>query len=143
MPVSVQESIVVAAVAVLAGMGGVPSVKVVRNLDVPANQPNLAAIFEGGCSVAGRDNASTMFTLELEIDLYAKPGADLADLRARATAALCADPTLGNRAVDLREGSASAPEIDRIEGHGPMACQTLSFEIDFITRAGDPYTPGP
>ena len=57
--------------------------------------------------------------------------------------ALMADRTLGDLAIDLREGELRDPEIDRTQGHRPFAAFSLAFEIDYFTDPSDPYQPAP
>ena len=56
-------------------------------------------------------------------------------------AAILADPTLAGAAQYTREASSSLddPDWDSDRGRRPNAAFAVNFEVEFVTRNGDPY----
>jgi hypothetical protein len=68
-------------------------------------------------------------------------GAAISDLYAKVVQAVLADPYLDGSAQYLREAadSLSDPEIN-LEGVLPTAVFAIHFEIEFVTKSGDPFS---
>ncbi len=64
------------------------------------------------------------------------------DLYAATVVALMADHTLGGLTIDVRQ-VVMVSDVADSEGSEPVATFALSLEVDYETRAGDPYTPAP
>ena len=72
----------------------------------------------------------------------AATGTDSNALLAQVLTALCADPTLGGLAFDLRPG-AMTPDILRAPGFPPGAAFTLELTVEYWTSQTDPTSQGP
>jgi len=146
MPTSIREQILA---AFLARLQTIANVTVERNRVEPvADFPSLL-MMDGGQSVTEENTGLKLHALRVEVEAYvggataAELGPALSDLHARAVLALMADRTLGDLAIDVREGELRDPEIDRTQGHRPFAAFSLAFEIDYFTDPSDPYQPAP
>jgi hypothetical protein len=106
-------------------------------------------MIDGGQSTTEENTGTKLHALRIEVEGYvstttaADLGPALSNLHGQAVFALMSDRTLGDLAIDLREGELRDPEIDRTQGHSPHAAFSLAFEIDYFTDPNDPYQPAP
>jgi len=146
MPISIREQILA---AFLARLQTIANVTVERNRVEPVEAFPSLLMMDGGQSVSEENAGVKLHALRVDIEGYisavtaAELGPALSDLHGLAILALMADRTLGNLAIDLREGDLRDPEIDRTQGHRPFAAFSLAFEIDYFTDPNDPYQPAP
>jgi hypothetical protein len=146
MPVSIREQILSAFLVRLQTIG---NVTVERNRVEPVEAFPSLLMIDGGQTVVEENAGIKLHTLRVEVEGYvnaataAELGPALSDLHGQTVLALMADRTLGDLAIDLREGELRDPEIDRTQGHRPFAAFSLAFEIDYFTDPNDPYQPAP
>lgn len=146
MPTAVREQILAAAATRLATLTGVA---VERNRTAAVGAFPALVLRDGGMTPDDQTLGLTRYRLRFQVEGWVEAATDallgpaLSDLQARVVAALLADVTLGGLAVDLAEGETADPEIDRGEGRRPLAAFATDFTVEFFTREGDPYQPGP
>ena len=146
MPTSIREQILA---AFLARLQTIANVTVERNRVEPVEAFPSLLMMDGGQSVSEENAGVKLHALRVDIEGYvsaataAELGPALSDLHGQIVLALMADRTLGDLAIDLREGELRDPEIDRTQGHRPFAAFSLAFEIDYFTDPNDPYQPAP
>jgi len=146
MPTSIREQILAAFLVRLQTIG---NVTVERNRVEPVEEFPSLLMMDGGQSVTEENAGVKLHSLRVELEGYvsaatsAELGPALSDLHGQTVLALMADRTLGDLAIDLREGEFRDPEIDRTQGHRPFAAFSLAFEIDYFTDPSDPYQPAP
>jgi|APSaa5957512535_1039671.scaffolds.fasta_scaffold70524_3 hypothetical protein len=146
MPTSIREQILA---AFLVRLQTIANVTVERNRVEPVEVFPSLLMIDGGQSVTEENSGFKLHALRVELEGYvsaataAELGPALSDLHGQTVLALMANRTLGDLAIDLREGELSDPEIDRTQGHRPFAAFSLAFEIDYFTDPSDPYQPAP
>jgi len=146
MSTSIREQILAAFLVRLQTMA---NVTVERNRVEPVDAFPSLLMMDGGQSVTEENAGIKFYILRVEVEGYVGAAASLllgpalSDLHGQTVLALMADRTLGNLAIDLREGELRDPEIDRTQGHRPFAAFSLAFEIDYFTDPNDPYQPAP
>jgi hypothetical protein len=146
MPISIREQILT---AFLVRLQTIASVTVERNRVEPVEAFPSLVMIDGGQSTTEENAGTKLHALRIEVEGYvsattaADLGPALSDLHGQAVLALMAERTLGDLAIDLREGELRDPEIDRTQGHGPHAAFSLAFEVDYFTDPNDPYQPAP
>ena len=146
MPTSIREQILA---AFLVRLQTIANVAVERNRVEPVETFPFLLMIDGGQSVTEENAGLKLHALRVEVDGYvggataAELGPALSDLYGQTVLTLMDDRTLGNLAIDLREGELRDPEIDRTQGHRPFAAFSLAFEIDYFTDPSDPYQPAP
>ena len=146
MPTSIREQILA---AFLAQLQAIANVTAERNRVEPVEAFPSLLMIDGGQSVTDENAGLKLHVLRVEVEGYvstatsAELGPALSDLHGQTVLALMADRTLGDLAIDLREGELRDPEIDRTQGHRPFAAFSLAFEIDYFTDPDDPYQPAP
>jgi len=146
MPISIREQILAAFLARLQTIG---NVTVERNRVEPIEVFPSLLMIDGGQSVSEENAGVKLHALRVDLEGYVSAatstelGSALSDLHGQTVLALMADRTLGDLAIDLREGELRDPEIDRTQGHRPFAAFSLAFEIDYFTDPNDPYQPAP
>lgn len=95
-------------------------------------------------SVAEETDDHVRYTVRVNIEGFTTAATDIVaaiganELYARTRAAIYADRTLGGLAFDMTEQDVEM-EIDREEGHGPMAHFALSLRLDYQTAPGNPF----
>jgi hypothetical protein len=146
MAISIREQILT---AFLAQLKTIANVTVERNRAEPVEAVPSLLMIDGGQSVTEENAGIKLHALRVDVEGYvdatisAELGAVLSDLHGQTVLALMADRTLGDLAIDVREGELRDPEIDRTQGHRPFAAFSLAFEIDYFTDPNDPYEPAP
>ena len=146
MPTSIREQILT---AFLVRLQTIANVTVERNRVEPVETFPALLMIDGGQSVTEENAGIKLHALRVEVEGYvgaataADLGPALSDLHGQTVLALMADRTLGDLAIDLREGDLGDPEIDRTQGHRPFAAFSLAFEVDYFTDPNDPYQPAP
>ena len=146
MPISIREQILA---AFLVRLKTIANVTVERNRAEPVEAFPSLLMIDGGQSVTEENAGIKLHALRLDVEGYvsaakaADLGPALSDLYGQTVLALMADRTLGDLAIDVREGELRDPEIDRTQGHRPIAAFSLAFEIDYFTDPNDPYEPAP
>lgn len=147
MTTSVRETVLAAVATKLAGVSGAT---VYRNRGKEIAESALPALnlVDGGATVVETGHAFALYTMSATVEGYCKAataallGPAINDLHAKTLAAVMADRTLGNIAIDIREGDLGV-EIDRTDGASPNGAFSLLLEIDYATIPGDPYTLAP
>jgi hypothetical protein len=146
MPISIREQILT---AFLIRLQTIANVNVERNRVEPVEAFPSLVMIDGGQSTTEENAGFKLHSLRVEVEGYvsATTAADLGpalnDLHGQVVLALMADRTLGDLAIDLREGELRDPEIDRIQGHSPHAAFSLPFVVDYFTDPSDPYQLAP
>jgi hypothetical protein len=146
MPTSIREQILA---AFLVRLQTIANVTVERNRVEPVEVFPSLLMIDGGQSVTEENAGFKFHALRVDIEGYVgaatslQLGPALSDLHGQTVLALMADRTLGDLAIDLREGELRDPEIDRTQGHRPFAAFSLAFEVDYFTDPSDPYQPAP
>ncbi len=146
MPTSIREQILAAFLVRLQTIG---NVTVERNRVEPVEEFPSLLMMDGGQSVTEENAGVKLHSLRVELEGYvsaatsAELGPALSDLHGQTVLALMADRTLGDLAIDVREGELRDPEIDRTQGHRPFAAFSLAFEIDYFADPNNPYEPAP
>jgi hypothetical protein len=146
MPLSIREQILA---AFHVRLQTIANVTVERNRVEPVEAFPTLLMIDGGQSVTEENAGVKLHALRVEVEGYvgtttaADLGPALSDLHGQTVLALLADRTLGDLAIDLREGELRDPEIDRAQGHRPFAAFSQTFEIDYFTDPNDPYQPAP
>ena len=146
MPTSIREQILA---AFFVRLQTIANVTVERNRVEPVETFPVLLMIDGGQTVTEENAGIKLHALRVEVEGYvgaataADLGPPLSDLHGQTVLALMADRTLGDLAIDLREGELRDPEIDRTQGHRPFAAFSLAFEIDYFTDPSDPYQPAP
>ena len=146
MPTSIREQILAAFKARLDTISGVI---VERNRVEPVTTFPTLIMIDGGQTLSEENAGLKLYALRVDVEGYvqgvatADLGPALSDLYAQTVKSLMADRTLGDLAIDVREGEMRDPEIDRTQGHSPFAAFSLAFFIDHFTDPNDPYQPAP
>ena len=94
------------------------------------------------------ETGATRYRLVVDVEGYVTAASDSAlgpainSLYAELTRLALGDFSLGGTAVDVREGDLDDVYIDP-DASRPTGAFSMSFEIDFSTATGDPFTLGP
>jgi hypothetical protein len=167
MPTSIREQALAAFKSQLDAVAGMASItRDDYDQTVPASLPALIMVDGGqsrtidlgngsgqsGATGSGHDGevfGQEAYTARVVVHGYvdaadsAALGAAISDLYAKVVQAVLADPYLGGAAQYLREAadSLSDPEIN-LEGVLPTAVFAVHFEVEFVTKSGDPFSAG-
>lgn len=133
--------------AALAAITGVPDLKVEDNRDAEVEHFPTLIVQDDPESVASRVTASTLKTIDVQVDVYvAAP--TTAQLRGAFDLVygkvLQALENLGspNGVIsDVRHTATSAPDADMRDGASPSWACAMVFELDYWVADGDPYNP--
>lgn len=131
----------------------VTGVTILRNSGDQVDVAPTAIMVDGGQerhTGAGGDGevfGQDTYTLRVRVFGYVDAATDealggaISDLYAKIVAAILADPTLAGAAQYTREASSSLddPDWDSDRGRRPNAAFAVNFEVEFVTRNGDPY----
>jgi hypothetical protein len=145
---SIRERIVRDVVTAVEGITGYSGLTVERNRPEPATKFPALVVVEGAQTSDDGMFGITDVRLLLDVEGYVA-GADAvaantsaSTLMAEVVRAVLADETRGGLAVDTRETGTDLT-IDRGEGRRPLVQFTVSFEIRFFHRPGDPFATAP
>lgn len=151
MPTSIREQCLANFTLVFSGATGIgqafAGVHVERNRDKEVSTYPSLIVIDGSQTTNNDNSGLTFHTLAVSVEGYVQSataatlGDDANDLYARIVKAAVADYTLSGVAVDVRESDMHF-EVDR-EGSKRTAAFSVQFEIDYMTKTGDPYTLGP
>lgn len=129
-----------------------PAVTVARNVDDAITAPPAVVMVDGGMTknageVGGEITGQDRYLLRVGVYGYVSNatdeglGGDISDLNARIARTMLADVSLGGTAGFMREATDAMddPDYDHERGRRPNAAFMSHFEIEFITRQGDPF----
>ncbi len=152
MATTVREQVLVAFHALInAGLPGAITGAVVernRRQPVPEGHPSFVVLLDGPQVVLSDETGATRYLLTVEVEGYASAASDaglgpaLNALYGELTRLALSDFSLGNLAVDVREGDMPDVYIDP-DAAKPTGAFAMSFEIEYSTATGDPFTLGP
>ena len=128
----------------------IPGATVERNRrqPVPESSSDFVILFDGPQVVLSDETGATRYRLTVDVEGYVRVQTDpdlgpaLNALYAELVKAAVSDFSLGDLAVDVREGDVDDVFIDP-DASRPTAAFSMSFDIDYSTATGDPFTPGP
>lgn len=145
---TVREQIVQNVVAAVSAITGYAGLTVERNRPEPATKFPSLVVVEGAQTSDDSVFGITDVRLLLDVEGYVG-GADAvaastsaSSLMAEVVRALLADETRNGLAVDTRE-TGTEFTVDRGDGRRPLVQFTVSFEIRFFHRPGDPFATAP
>jgi hypothetical protein len=145
---SVREQIVQAVVTALGTITGYTGLTVERNRPEPVARFPALVVVEGSQSSDDSVFGITDVRLQIDVEGYvvdttiSAASTTATSLLADVVRALLADETLGGLAVDTKELSSDFA-ADRGEGRRPLVQFTVSVEIRFFHKPGDPFTAAP
>ena len=148
MPEACREQIVLAVKVKLAAIAGIAGLTVDRDREDDVTDAELPILIlrEGEERPQADFTGEDAYTLVVQVEGAAK-GATVgaaasaaATLRARVQQAVFDGTLLGGLAQDIRPASEPLPPILILPAEGPAKAFDLSFEIDYATREGDPFT---
>lgn len=140
--------------AVINSAGAGTTVTIARNvddaLDAATKLPAVIMVDLGmeknGADVGGEITGQDRYMLRVGVYGYVSNatdeglGGDISDLQARIVKAMLADTTLAGAAEYLREAAMDDPDYDHVDGHRPNAAFITHFEVEFVTKQGDPFS---
>jgi hypothetical protein len=144
MPTPVRESILAAIKTALDGVSGATAY---RNIYLPLKETELPAmvLFDGDQTSQVHSVTQMIHNLLVEVECTVEGtdvGATQNDIYAKVVQAVCADTTLGGYSVDVREAGMFLDEIDDSRASTVKSTFTINFEVDYLTKEGNPYQIG-
>ena len=118
-----------------------------RSREVPESDDSFVILFDGPQIILSDDTCTTRYELDVDCEGYARAATDavlgkaLSNLHGELVKAALTDHTLGGLSVDVREGDLQDVYIDD-EASKPTGAFALTFQIQFSTAGGDPFTLG-
>lgn len=119
-----------------------------RKQPVPESSAAFVILFDGPQIKLSDETSETRYLVTVEVEGYARAATDkllgpaINALYGELTKLALSDFSLGNQAVDVREGDMDDVFIDP-DASKPTGAFSMSFEIEYSTATGDPFTLGP
>lgn len=148
MTLSIREQVLVAFQAQLATITDITNLTVERNRVAVVNEFPKLVMRDGGHEVTEENSGLMGYRMTVDVEGYvaydknSNPGTDINALYSAVVETALADRTLGQLAVDITESGLDIA-IDNLPGNSPYAAFNTTFQIEFYTTPGDPYSLAP
>ncbi|TXL72555.1 hypothetical protein FHP25_24990 [Vineibacter terrae] len=139
MPLAVREQILAALLARLGARlapagDGQAAVPLRRNPGDSQTERTAVDQYDGGHEAAyASDTAQSLYSLAVELELFAPDGTQLNEIYARVRDAIDDDVTFGGLAQDARERGLGALVPGTVPGHPDVIGAVLTVDIEFFT----------